>query len=33
MKQETFKSLDLEKQVGLYNEWIDGVKGSDYNAY
>lgn len=22
MKQETFKSLDLEKQVELYNEWL-----------
>ena len=22
MKQETFKNLDLEKQVKLYNEWL-----------
>lgn len=22
MKQETFKNLDLEKQVELYNEWL-----------
>ena len=32
MKQETFKRLELEKKMEIYNEWIDGLKGSDYNV-
>lgn len=33
MNQETFKSLDLEKQVELYNEWLYDSKLEQYELY
>lgn len=33
MKQETFKSLDLEKQVELYNEWLIANHLDEYVLY
>ena len=33
MKQETFKNLDLEKQVELYNEWLKDIKMEEYTLY
>lgn len=33
MKQETFKSLDLEKQVELYNQWLYDSNLEQYELY
>lgn len=33
MKQETFKSLDLEKQVEIYNQWLYDSKLEQYELY
>lgn len=33
MKQETFKSLELEKQVELYNQWLTDSKLEQYELY
>ena len=33
MKQETFKNLDLEKQMELYNQWLYDSKLEQYELY
>ena len=33
MKKETFKNLELEKQVELYNEWLKDIKMEEYTLY
>ena len=33
MKKETFKNLDLEKQVELYNEWLYDSNLEQYELY
>lgn len=33
MKQKTFKNLELEKQVELYNEWLKDIKMEEYTLY
>lgn len=33
MKQETFKRLELEKQVELYNQWLYDSKLEQYELY
>lgn len=33
MKQETFKNLDLEKQVELYNQWLYDYNLEQYELY
>ena len=33
MNQETFKSLDLEKQVELYNQWLYDSNLEQYELY
>lgn len=33
MKQETFKSLDLEKKMEIYNEWLTDSKLEQYELY
>lgn len=33
MKQETFKNLDLEKQIELYNQWLYDSNLEQYELY
>ena len=33
MDYKTFKSLDLEKKIELYNEWLTDIKMEEYTLY
>lgn len=33
MDYKTFKNLELEKQVELYNEWLKAIKMEEYTLY
>ena len=33
MKKETFKNLELEKQMEIYNEWLVDIKMEEYTLY
>lgn len=33
MNQETFKQLDLEKQIDIYNQWLNDIEMTEYYLY